>query len=138
MRHVFEHLPEPNQVTEDLKSLLKEEGFLLLVVPNAANFKPTGNLVGLLEFGHLYHYTPYTMHQMLLKHDMKVVKWSDDHRLALQVVATRTKNPVKAVSFHEMRIGSNVRALKFKLKSQLARNILYRAKRKTKTILGLN
>jgi len=138
MRHVFEHLPEPNQSLEDLKSLLKEDGFLLLVVPNAANFKPTSNLAGLLEFGHLYHYTPYTMHQMLLKHDMKVVKWSDDHRLALQVIATRTSNPVKAVSFQEMRTGSSVRLLKLKLKSQLARNIVYRAKRKTKTILGLN
>lgn len=138
MRHVFEHLRDPNDSLKKLKSLLTDVGYLFLVVPNVAHLKVTGSLAMQLQYGHLYHYTPYTLQLLLLKHGMKVVRWRYGHNHSLQVVATRIENPVNSANIFSMAHGSTVPLLKLKFKLHNSRHFLYRVSRKTKHLLGLN
>lgn len=137
LRQVFEHLADPNEAIQKIKSILRKNGYLFLAVPNAADFKPSRLLHNSLDFGHLYSYTPHTLRQLLLKHNMKIVKWSYDYVLTLQVVAARNGNPLNAVPAKELKSGSNIKLLKFKLKNQKIRYIFFRLKRKISAIMKL-
>lgn len=137
LRYVLEHLGKINEAIRDLKSLLRDNGYLFLVVPSAADFKPSRDLGHSLEFGHLYSFTPYTIHQLFLKHGMKVVKWSFDRIFGIQAVVTSVDNPVDAVPAEDMEEGLDVKRIKKRLKRHNYRYFLFRLKRKIKTILRL-
>lgn len=136
LRHVFEHFREPNQVIMDLKSIIKPNGYLFLVVPNAASFKPLKPLEQNLEFGHVYSYTPFSLQRLLLKHKLKIVKWSFDYVFSLQVIATRMENPIKAIDAGELKQGQNIRLLYYKLINHNCIRNLLRIKRKIKCLFN--
>lgn len=137
LRNVLEHLRNTNNILAGLKNLMEDNGYLFLVFPNAANFVPERNIYRCLEFGHLYTFTPFSIQQLLLKHGMKVVKWSYDHFHLLQVVATKIENPVNMVSFEDMRAGLSISKIERNIKQHKYIHFFFRLKRKIKTILKL-
>jgi len=134
LRHVLEHLEDPNMVLSSIVRILEKNGYLYIVVPNAFDFKPSKNLADSLEYGHLYSFTPYTVKKILSKHGLKVVKWSFDYTYSLQFIATLVDNPVIAVTDNELNSGRNVWETVFKLRIHNLRHLFFRFHRKLKRI----
>tara|TARA_Y100000310_G_scaffold169635_1_gene169822 strand:- start:3303 stop:4283 length:981 start_codon:yes stop_codon:yes gene_type:complete len=138
LRHVFEHLKNPNQEIKRIKSLLKEDGFLYLVVPNAYDFLESRPLKRVLEFGHIFSYTPYAISQILLKHGLKVVKYAHDYIHHQQMIITRIENNIDAIPFSALQDGSNIIDLKSRLKKQDSRCSAHRIKKRINSYLPFN
>ncbi|MEK7560784.1 MAG: class I SAM-dependent methyltransferase [Patescibacteria group bacterium] len=137
LRHVLEHLRDPNAAIEKIKSWLVPNGYLYFAFPNAANFSRSRPLNRCLEFGHLHSFTPFTTAQILLRHGMKIVQWRDDPLFLLETVATSIDNPIEAVAIDELReSGGSVRELKRKMRLQPARHFLFRCRRKARSFLS--
>jgi predicted SAM-dependent methyltransferase len=71
MWHVLEHVPDLNNRIEEIKSLLKQSGVLLIAVPNssaldALHYKQYWAAYDVPR--HLYHFTPITMQKLFTKH----------------------------------------------------------------------
>ena len=130
LRHVLEHLKDPNGVLSSLKGILKKDGYLFIVVPNVSDFKPSKSLEDSFEYGHVYSYTPRTLQLLLLKNGYKIVKWSFDYKLSLQILAVRTENNINSISFDELSSGCSLRDVEKALKKHQLRHILFRLKRK--------
>jgi len=137
LRHVLEHLRNPNDTISSLRDILSETGYLFIVVPNAADFKPSKSLEHSLEYGHLYSFTPHTLNMLLVKNRMKAVKWSFDYVYSMQVVATSVENPVDAVCFEDLLGGADIAKLKSRLRMHDYYLMLFRLKRKLKKLFGL-
>ena len=69
MRHLLEHIEDPNKVLAQIKSFLKPDGILLIIIPNI-------NCIGRYIFKenwewilpwHLHFYTPKTLEKLLVK-----------------------------------------------------------------------
>ena len=70
MNNVLEHLYEPLETLTKVKKTLKDDGFLIIAVPNlnSLGFKIFGkNWYSLQPPIHLYHFTPITINEMLKK-----------------------------------------------------------------------
>ena len=66
--HVLEHLSDPLETLERARPLLKEDGVLLIAVPNFASFEAwifRSKWYGIVAPHHLYHFTPHTLEAML-------------------------------------------------------------------------
>jgi len=75
--HVLEHIHTLNDTFEQLKSLLKPEGYLLIAVPNADSLdaqKYKENWAAYDVPRHLYHFTQPTMKRFIKKHKMEMVE----------------------------------------------------------------
>ena len=107
-----------------------------MALPIASNFKPSRSLEDSLEFGHVYHYTPYTLHRLLLKNGFKIVKWSFDYALSYQIIATPVEHQINGRPSAEFRDGSDIASLEKKLKSQNRRHFLFRLKRKFRYLIS--
>jgi len=62
--HVLEHLYEPKESLKKMRNLLKDDGFILIAVPNISSFDARfykTNWVALDTPRHLFHFTPETM-----------------------------------------------------------------------------
>ena len=70
-RHVLEHVENPLQVLLDLKSLLKSNGELIIVLPIETNLKPVNNEI---DF-HLFSWTPRTAMNLLKAAKFEDIKW---------------------------------------------------------------
>ncbi len=70
-RHVLEHVDNPLQVLLDLKSLLKSNGELIIVLPVEKNLKPVNNEI---DF-HLFSWTPRTAINLLKAAKLENIKW---------------------------------------------------------------
>ncbi len=134
LRHVLEHLKAPHLRIEQLKKLMASEGVLYLAFPNGARMRASRELAHCLEFGHLFTYTPWSIHHLLNSHGMKIVKWDYDEAMQLQVAAVRAEAPFEAVSFNEFLEGSDPERLFRYLKGHDRRHFVYRALRKMKRI----
>ena len=79
MWHVFEHLYYPNEQLQEIHRILKEDGILIIAVPN---IKSLGFRLGRECWfhldcpRHLYHYHSETMRRMLNKNGFQVLKIS--------------------------------------------------------------
>jgi 2-polyprenyl-3-methyl-5-hydroxy-6-metoxy-1,4-benzoquinol methylase len=80
---VLEHLINPVEVLEKLKSNLKKDGIFVISLPNIANFYIRIQLImgkfeyadkGILDRDHKYFYTQNTAQQMIKKSKLKIVK----------------------------------------------------------------
>jgi hypothetical protein len=114
---------------------MEENGLLYLIIPDAANFRPSKTLVQNFLFGHLHTYTPHTINLMLLKNGFKIVKWKSDD--SLHVIASKIEDKYEYVGFADLKSGSSVNLLKIKLKLHIARHILFRIKRKLISLVKL-
>lgn len=84
MTDVFEHIPEPGRILNDVHRILKPDGILFIKVPNGLfnMFKfYIAKLTGRLShydifdsYEHVVHYSDWTLKQMLKKCGFKVIK----------------------------------------------------------------
>ncbi|MBV5312535.1 MAG: class I SAM-dependent methyltransferase [Prolixibacteraceae bacterium] len=70
-RHVLEHVDNPLQVLLDLKSLLKPDGELILVLPVETKAKPVRNEI---DF-HQFCWTPRTAINLLKNAEFEDIEW---------------------------------------------------------------
>jgi len=72
--HVLEHLPDPvGYLTHLRKSILDPDGWLLLEVPNLYAHDS-------FEVAHLYAFSPHTLHEVLRKSGLEVIKFKKHGR----------------------------------------------------------
>lgn len=75
--HVLEHLPNLTEQVSVLKSLLKENGSLIIAVPNYKSYDATHykNFWAALDVPrHLWHFNQKSIHTLFAKENMKVVQ----------------------------------------------------------------
>lgn len=68
MWHVLEHIPDPIKVLQEIYRILKEDGHLIISVPNieCISFKIAKSKWQVLDFPrHLYHFSPSTLRFLL-------------------------------------------------------------------------
>lgn len=76
MFHLLEHLPDPLEALQAIREALRENGVLIIVVPNISGFEARyydRDWRGLSIPYHLYHFTPDTATQMLGKAGLEVL-----------------------------------------------------------------
>lgn len=76
LNHVLEHVAHPNEELKEIGRILKDDGVLLLSVPNIDSFQfkiCRGRWVHLDVPRHLFHYSPATIRYMLQKNNFKVI-----------------------------------------------------------------
>lgn len=75
--HVLEHLYEPTETLAIISGILKDDGLILVAVPNVASFDAefySENWVALDAPRHLYHFTPGSMEALTDKADLRILK----------------------------------------------------------------
>ncbi len=71
--HVLEHVPNLNERIEDFKTLLKDDGVLLIAVPNAMAWDATHYKDFWAAWDlprHLYHFTPKSLDSVFARHQL--------------------------------------------------------------------
>jgi 2-polyprenyl-3-methyl-5-hydroxy-6-metoxy-1,4-benzoquinol methylase len=95
--HVLEHVHELSAYVQQLKSLLKETGILLIAVPNytskdAGIYKECWAAYDVPR--HLYHFSPQSMKILMEKHGLKVLEykpmWYDSFYISM--LSSKYKN----------------------------------------------
>ena len=77
--HVFEHLPDPGEVLDGLKRLLRPGGILAIGVPNFGSLEARASKAGWFHLDvprHLVHFSPGTLAAMVRKAGFDIVGWS--------------------------------------------------------------
>lgn len=75
--HVLEHLEKLNESIEKIKSLLTENGTLVVALPNHQSYDAEvyGRHWAAYDVPrHLWHFTPHTVEKLMRKHGLNVVK----------------------------------------------------------------
>lgn len=65
INHVFEHLPDPLASLARMRGLLKDNGAIIMEIPNIESTYHAPNRI--FHYGHLYWYNPITIHALLQK-----------------------------------------------------------------------
>ena len=76
MWHVLEHVYHLNDRVNELKRLIKQEGHIIVAVPNYHSWdakKYKENWAAYDVPRHLYHFTPDTIKELFLKHGLKLI-----------------------------------------------------------------
>jgi len=77
MWHVLEHVHELNQRIETIKRLIKNDGVVIIAVPNHLSYdaQKYKNFWAAYDLPrHLYHFTPQTIRKLFDKHKFKLIK----------------------------------------------------------------
>ena len=77
MWHVLEHVPHLNARIQELKRLLKDNGTIIIAVPNCSSKDAAkyGSFWAAYDVPrHLYHFTPKDIRTLIGKHGMKVIQ----------------------------------------------------------------
>jgi predicted SAM-dependent methyltransferase len=83
LEHVFEHLANPGPILDKLRLLLRENGIIVILVPNHGSF--LARLYGtkwswVHPPAHLFHYNKTSLSNLLELHNLDVVKgWTGDY-----------------------------------------------------------
>jgi 2-polyprenyl-3-methyl-5-hydroxy-6-metoxy-1,4-benzoquinol methylase len=75
--HVLEHVHRLNETIEQIKKLLKDNGHLIIAVPNCESFDAKYYKEHWAAFDlprHLYHFTQDSMENLLHKHGFNIIK----------------------------------------------------------------
>ncbi len=90
MWHVLEHVHDLHQVVEQLKHLLAPNGKLFIAVPNYTSYDAQhyGSSWAAYDVPrHLYHFSPFAMNQLMLRHGLQIIKkkgmWFDSFYVAM-------------------------------------------------------
>jgi ubiquinone/menaquinone biosynthesis C-methylase UbiE len=82
MWHFLEHTRDPDRVMEKVRSWMKEDGILVVDVPNYegtdARYMGEGWVGWQLPY-HLWHFTYGSMAMLLRRHGLEIVKYKDYH-----------------------------------------------------------
>ncbi len=70
---LFEHIPEPNVFLRRIKELISNDGFLIIEVPNLANYQ---NFLSetMLTHEHIFHYSNSTLNSLMNKNGFQLVE----------------------------------------------------------------
>lgn len=134
--HVFEHLYNPNEIIKKLKSLIKDEGVIILAVPNyesydAQHYKEFW--AGYDVPRHLYHFSQSSIKTLIKQHNLKLKKilpmYFDSYYVS--ILSEQNKNG-KSNLIHAFINGlkSNIKARKKKNYSSLIYIIQSKKKKK--------
>ncbi|MEO6903135.1 MAG: class I SAM-dependent methyltransferase [Bacteroidia bacterium] len=77
MWHVLEHVPRLNERMEEIKRLLKNNGIIIIAVPNCNSLDAKiykSNWAAYDVPRHLYHFTPNDIDKLALKHGLKTIR----------------------------------------------------------------
>ncbi|HYG01705.1 MAG TPA: class I SAM-dependent methyltransferase [Chryseosolibacter sp.] len=75
--HVLEHLPTLNESLSQIKSLLNNNGMILIAVPNFESFdarKYEGHWAAYDVPRHLWHFSQSSMNKLATKHGLKIIQ----------------------------------------------------------------
>jgi len=75
--HVLEHIPDLNEKIFTFKSLIKDNGILLIAVPNCNSYDARYYKKYWAAFDvprHLYHFNHKSIKELFEKHDLKIIK----------------------------------------------------------------
>jgi len=130
--HVLEHVHNLHNYINKFYSLLKEDGVLIIAVPNYTSYDANEYESAWAAYDvprHLYHFSPKSMKTLLGKHKFKLKKykpmWFDSYYISLlsEKYLTGKSNPLKAFISGTI---SNLHTLKSKQKSS---SIIYIAQK---------
>ena len=130
--HVLEHVHDLHNYINKFYSLLKEDGVLIIAVPNYTSYDANEYESAWAAYDvprHLYHFSPKSMKTLLGKHKFKLKKykpmWFDSYYISLlsEKYLTGKSNPLKAFISGTI---SNLHTLKSKQKSS---SIIYIAQK---------
>lgn len=77
MWHVLEHVPRLNERMEEIKRILKNDGIIIIAVPNCNSLDAKiykNNWAAYDVPRHLYHFTPNDIEKLALKHGLKCIR----------------------------------------------------------------
>ncbi len=77
MWHVLEHVPDVNQRIVEIKRILKEEGYLIIALPNPISWDANyyhAYWAGFDVPRHLYHFSPEAFAKLAKAHGLQIVK----------------------------------------------------------------
>ena len=100
--HVLEHIPNLNDIWVNFNRILKEEGVLVVAVPNPSSYDASIYKSEWAAFDvprHLWHFTPATLEKLALKHGFELIKI---HRMPFDgfyISMMSEKNAGKSFSF---------------------------------------
>lgn len=89
--HVFEHMANPQKVMEKLNSILKEDGYLLIEVPNI--FQKDASPHNIFFKAHLFYYSKFTLISAASKF-FDVIKVDDEGNLKILFRKKKLANKV--------------------------------------------
>ena len=78
---VFEHIENPNQLLQEIKLRLKDDGELIIGLPNSRSLNFYMSNIGregwdmFLEPGHIFHYQKQNLKKLLHLHNFKLVNY---------------------------------------------------------------
>ncbi|MFM9912150.1 MAG: class I SAM-dependent methyltransferase [Methylophilaceae bacterium] len=84
---VIEHVPDLNAFLAELSRILKPGGVLEIRTPDVGHWrtpKPLKDWEAVLPSEHLYYFSRPTLQQLLLKHQLKVLKWGFNFKPGLR------------------------------------------------------
>ena len=76
--HVLEHVHDLHNYLQQFKKLLKQDGRLLIAVPNYTSFDASVYKEYWAAYDvprHLYHFSPFSMNLLINRNGMRVVKY---------------------------------------------------------------
>ena len=79
--HTLEHIPAPVPFLQAMRRVLKDDGLLVIAVPNIASvmaFAMRERWAGLKPEQHLWHFTPHTVRSLLSRAGLRTVRVSSD------------------------------------------------------------
>jgi 2-polyprenyl-3-methyl-5-hydroxy-6-metoxy-1,4-benzoquinol methylase len=132
MWHVLEHIPNLKETTQKINRLLKDDGRLIIAVPNYKSYDANHYKENWAAYDvprHLLHFNKNTMAKVLNRAGLKVVKtkamWLDSLYVSMlsEKIKTGERNPIKAIGIG---IASNLKGL---LKTKEYSSLIYIAKK---------
>ena len=129
MWHVLEHVHKLNEYILQAKNLLKENGVLIIAVPNYTSYDAEVYQQNWAAYDvprHLYHFSPASMKELLKKHDLKLIKtlpmWFDSYYVSM--LSEKYKNNGKDNFMAALLTGfsSNFKAF---FKKELCSSVIY-------------
>lgn len=97
MRHVLEHLLDPESSFLKIRSLLKKNGMIFIEVPNIWESKPVG-ILSFFNFLHLTHFSPVSCENLLKKTGFSIIAFEKTQYSAMRILA-RTDDLHSSVEF---------------------------------------
>jgi len=95
VNHVFEHLLKPSDFLNNIKKLMKRDGFLYIDVPDADEYKSLDDL----HLAHIFHYTIRTLTRMIDESGFNVIScekhYPPYHPKSIRLVAQKREGSGK-------------------------------------------
>jgi 2-polyprenyl-3-methyl-5-hydroxy-6-metoxy-1,4-benzoquinol methylase len=75
LHHVFEHVPDPHVLLPEIKRILKDDGILIITVPNVNSVRKlhSRKLRFHIPIQHVFHYDVKSVHRLLIKNGYSII-----------------------------------------------------------------